>query len=49
MRVIVSVLNSAVVHMQVLMGLPVMAVLMRVLHMIMLMPNVRMRVRHIFM
>jgi hypothetical protein len=46
MRVIVSVLDSAVVHVRVLMRLPVVAVLMRVLHMLMIMLDVRVRVRH---
>jgi hypothetical protein len=47
MRVLVSVLNVAVVDMGVRMGLPVVAVLMRMLHMLMIMLKMRVRVRHI--
>ena len=45
MRVIVSVLNVAVMHMRVLMGLSVVAVLVRMLNMLMIMPQMRVSVR----
>jgi hypothetical protein len=45
--VLVSVFNVAVVDMRVLMGLPVVAVLMRMLHMFMIMLEVRVGVRHV--
>jgi hypothetical protein len=48
MRMIVSIFNSAVVDVRMLMGLPVVAMIMRVLHMLMIMLNVRVRVRHTF-
>lgn len=47
MRVIVSVLNVAVVDMRVLVGLSIVAVLMCVLDMLMIMLEMRMRVRHV--
>jgi hypothetical protein len=46
-RVIVSVLNVAVVDMRVLMGLSIVAVLVRVLDMLVIMHQMRVRVRHV--